>query len=325
MLNDPILWNDWHVVAPLATLEQTSILSVRLLGVDVVVWRTASGDVLAWRDLCIHRGTRLSLGEIVGNGQRLMCPYHGWTYDASGQCVEIPAHPEQVPPDRARVTTFAARVERDLVWVCLGEPAYDTPPFPEWHDSSYRRILCGPYDFRTAGPRIVENFLDVAHLPFVHEHTLGARERPEIRPYEVITDDEGVTASNITIFQPNPDGTGVGKDVTYTYRVFRPLTAYLRKEAKENGFAILLMVTPTDELHSHAWMWMLMNHSYDIPTEELRAFQDSVAGQDIPIVESQRPELLPLNLREELHLRSDRTAIAYRRWLNDIGLSYGTA
>jgi phenylpropionate dioxygenase-like ring-hydroxylating dioxygenase large terminal subunit len=47
--------------------------------------------------------------------------------------------------------------------------------------------------------------------------------------------------------------------------------------------------------------------------------------QDKPVVESQRPELLPLDLQEELHLRSDKTAIAYRRWLREIGMSYGTA
>ncbi|HYX49579.1 MAG TPA: hypothetical protein VE843_07540, partial [Ktedonobacteraceae bacterium] len=47
--------------------------------------------------------------------------------------------------------------------------------------------------------------------------------------------------------------------------------------------------------------------------------------QDVPIVESQRPELLPLDLQAELHLRSDRTAIAYRKWLKELGLTFGTA
>jgi hypothetical protein len=45
-----------------------------------------------------------------------------------------------------------------------------------------------------------------------------------------------------------------------------------------------------DELVSHAWMWMMMNHGHDIPDEEWRKFQDEVAGEDVPIVESQRPE-----------------------------------
>ncbi len=55
------------------------------------------------------------------------------------------------------------------------------------------------------------------------------------------------------------------------------------------------------------------------------AYQDSITGQDIPIVESQRPERLPLDLQAEMHLRSDRTAAAYRRWLKQVGLTFGTS
>jgi len=51
----------------------------------------------------------------------------------------------------------------------------------------------------------------------------------------------------------------------------------------------------------------------------------SLAAQDMPIVNSQRPELLPLDLQSELHLRSDQLAIAYRRWLKQMGMQYGTA
>jgi phenylpropionate dioxygenase-like ring-hydroxylating dioxygenase large terminal subunit len=69
-------------------------------------------------------------------------------------------------------------------------------------------------------------------------------------------------------------------------------------------------------------MWMAMNYE---PQGDMIAFQDKIFAQDRPIVESQRPELLPLDLQAELHLRSDRTAIAYRRWLRDLGVRTGTA
>lgn len=324
MIQDPILSHDWLAVAPLRDLEQNGILSARVLGEDIVIWRTANGDVLAWKDLCIHRGAKLSLGEIR-DGNSLMCPYHGWTYDTTGKCIQMPAHPEQAPPTKAVVKVYQAVVHFDFIWVCLGEPRYPLPPFPEWYDESYRRVLCGAYHFKAAAPRMIENFLDVAHFPFVHENILGVQERPQIPDYPVTKDKNGITASEITVFQPNPDGTGIAKDVTYTYQVHRPLVAYLRKDTDGPGFAILLMVTPHDTLDSSAWMWMLMNHSYDKTEEELRAFQDEIALQDIPIVESQRPELLPLDLQEELHLRSDRTAIAYRQWLNEMGLTFGIA
>ena len=322
MINDPILINDWHAVIPVKQLDAEGVVRARLLEEDIVIW-CAGDQVMAWKDLCIHRGSRLSLGEIQGD--TLMCAYHGWTYDQTGQCVRIPAHPDQTPPAKARVTTFQACIAYDFVWVCLGTPEYALPPFPEWQDETYRRVLCGPYTFHAAGPRMVENFLDVAHFPFVHENILGVRDHAEIADYEVVTDENGITAKDIDIFQPNPDGTGESKVVRYTYNVFRPLVAYFRKETAGPKFAILLMVTPIAEVHSLMWMWMVMNHSYEKSEEELRAFQDEIALQDLPIVESQRPELLPLDLQDELHLRSDKTAIAYRRWLNEIGLTFGTS
>ncbi len=322
MIQDPILLNDWHAVLPLAQLgARNNVAGARVLGEDIVIWKAGEG-VHAWKDLCIHRGTRLSLGAVLAEGS-LQCPYHGWVYDAAGKCVKIPAHPEQRPPAKARAFTYHAQIAYDMVWVCLGEPAYDIPDFDEWHDDAYRKILCGAYEFQAAAPRMVENFLDVAHFPFVHEDILGTQERPEIPDYEVVTDEHGITAADIRVFQPNPDGTHMPNWVTYTYKVYRPLVAYFRKEA-EQKFAILLMVTPIEEVHSLMWMWMVMTHG-DGTDATLRAFQDEIAMQDLPIVQSQRPELLPLDLQSELHLRSDKTAIAYRRWLNQLGLTFGTS
>jgi phenylpropionate dioxygenase-like ring-hydroxylating dioxygenase large terminal subunit len=72
-------------------------------------------------------------------------------------------------------------------------------------------------------------------------------------------------------------------------------------------------------------MWMAMNYGHETPEADLVAWQDRIFGQDRPILQSQRPELLPLDLQAELHLRSDRAAIAYRMWLRELGLTYGTA
>ncbi len=146
----------------------------------------------------------------------------------------------------------------------------------------------------------------------------------EMSDYEAVIGEDGVTADNIQVWQPDPDGTGVGKHVAYTYRVMRPLIAYFVKKTSQ-AFSIYFVVTPVSELESRGWMWMNMNYGYELSEEHLRNFQDTVAGQDIPIVESQRPERLPLDLQAELHLRSDRTAIAYRRWLHELGLVIGTA
>ena len=321
MLNDPVLVNDWHAVATVRDLENKNPLAVRLLGEDVVVWRL-HGEIHAWQDLCIHRGTKLSMGKLQQDC--LVCPYHGWQYDKRGQCVLFPAHPEQTPPPKARVTTYLVKEKYGLIWVSLGDPQHDIPAFPEWEDASYRKIPAGPYNFNAAAPRAIENFLDVAHFPFVHSGTLGDPKYPEIAEYEAIITDDGVVSEEIRVWQPDPDGTGQGAEVTYTYRVLRPLTAYFIK-TKGASFAAYYVVSPIDELKSRAWILMAMDYGFEQSTESLVAFQDGITGEDIPIVESQRPELLPLDLQEELHLRSDRMAIAYRKWLRQLGVTVGTA
>jgi phenylpropionate dioxygenase-like ring-hydroxylating dioxygenase large terminal subunit len=229
------------------------------------------------------------------------------------------------PPKKARAKAYRTVERYGLIWVSLGEPAADVPPFPEWEDESFRKLLCGPYPVEASGPRIVENFLDVAHFPYVHENVLGVPERPEIADYEVTVGEQGVEATGVRVWQPDPYGTGQGDWVAYTYRACRPLTAYLLKESTGPRFSILLTITPHEPARSTAWMWMAMNYGHDLPEQGLVEWQDRIFEQDRPILESQRPELLPLDLQAELHLRSDRAAIAYRRWLRQLGLSFGTA
>ena len=88
MINDPVLINDWHVMGRAEDLAEGAVLPVRLLGEELVLWRS-NGQVLAWQDLCLHRGARLSLGRVEAGS--LICPYHGWSYNQAGQCVRIAA------------------------------------------------------------------------------------------------------------------------------------------------------------------------------------------------------------------------------------------
>jgi phenylpropionate dioxygenase-like ring-hydroxylating dioxygenase large terminal subunit len=321
VLDDPVLIDDWHVVAYAPDLPEGRPVAARLLDEDLVLWRV--GDrVHAWRDLCAHRGARLSLGSV--DGDRLACRYHGWTYGEDGRCVHFPAHPDQRPPATARAMVYHAVQRYDWVWVSLGDPMHNVAPFPEWDDPTFRKVHCGPYPVNASGPRVVENFLDVTHFPFVHGGLLGDPAHPEVSDYAAVVDTDGVTASDISVWQPDPDGMGRGARVSYTYRVPRPLTAWFVKTSGGPRFAMYFTVTPVSERTSIAWMYVAMDYG-DQTDEEVRRFQDVIIEQDIPVVESQRPELLPLDLQAELHLRSDRTAIAYRRWLARLDVRVGTS
>ena len=105
MLDDPVLLEDWHPVAKVEDLASGGPVGARLLGEDIVVWR--SGDeYFAWKDLCVHRGTRLSLGRV--HGDRLECPYHGWTYGVDGRWCSCRPTPSRNRP-RKRASRHIAR------------------------------------------------------------------------------------------------------------------------------------------------------------------------------------------------------------------------
>lgn len=321
-MDDPLLLREWLAVAWSREVVAGKPVGRRVLGRDVVLWRAAE-SVQCWRDLCIHRGAKLSLGVV--RKDCLVCPYHAWEYDADGQCVLIPSQPSVPPPLKARAETYLARERYGMVWVCLGEPAGEVPEFPLAEEAGFRTVLAGPYAFAAKGPRVIENLFDVAHLGYVHAGLLGDSGRLEIEEYEVEMGARGPEAKNIRIWQPDPDGTGKAALVSYRYWAAGPLTAGIEKVQGARQFGILAQVAPVDAETVEVRMAISMNYGHEIPEAEIVAFQDRVTEQDRVVVESQRPEMLPLDLQAELHLRSDRMAIAYRKWLRAIGLRYGTA
>jgi len=325
VLVDPVLRSQWFVVAQSSEVPPGRPVARRLLGTDVVLWRDG-GEIHAWQDLCIHRGAKLSLGKVREGC--MVCPYHAWVYDGDGKCIHIPAQPDKVPPVRAQANVFHAIERYGLVWVCVAEPSGDLPLFSLAEDEGYRAFLCGPYRFEAKGPRLIENFLDVGHLAIVHAGLLGDEDHATIPNYEVeerSAEGKGPIARDIRIHQPDPDGTGKAAEVSYDYEVHAPLTASFVKSQGGNKLFMGYTITPIEETSGEAWAVFAMNYGFEIPEEDLRAFQRTVVMQDKAIVESQRPELLPLDLQKELHLRSDRMAIAYRRWLKTTGLKYGVA
>jgi phenylpropionate dioxygenase-like ring-hydroxylating dioxygenase large terminal subunit len=320
---DPVLVHDWFPLMEAKSVPPGKPVAARLLGEDLVVW-SDGGEFHAWRDLCIHRGAKLSLGRVTAEGC-LQCPYHGWIYDGAGACVRIPSHPGQKPPSKARTTVFACREAYGWVWACLSETPNELPVFPEWGDAGVRTFIMGPYEMEASGPRIIENFLDLAHLPVLHEGILGMGDRAEINRYAVEKRADGVYASDIVVWQPDPDGSGRPAEAHYTYRVIRPLAAYLSKRAGTSVFTMMIVASPMDEARSNAWIVISMRGAEETPSQQLIDWTNRVFLQDKPVVQSQRPELLPLDLQAELHLNCDRTSIAYRQWLNELGVEFGTS
>ncbi|WP_336663225.1 aromatic ring-hydroxylating dioxygenase subunit alpha [Kurthia gibsonii] len=321
-MKDEVLRNDWIVVCKEEDVKEQPLQQI-VLGERIVLFRNRKG-IHAFKDLCIHRGAALSLGCVKDD--QLVCPYHGWQYDDEGHCTKIPQLPEgKQISQKAQAFKYGCKVAYGFVWVNLNNNNPNFFPYEEVTGGEFRNVLWGPQSVEAKPPRIVENFLDVGHLAFVHEGYLGVQDKPVIGDYRVITEDERIYTTPIDVFQPDPDGSGQSKNVYYTYEVLRPLTVRFTKEEPNNGtkMTILLTIKPVEELKSVAYGILSFNYETGQTDEEIVAFQDMIFAQDKPIVENQKPEELPLDLQAELSLKFDRLSIAYRQYLKKTGVTLG--
>lgn len=317
----------WHPVADTQDVAQAP-LAARLLQRDIVLWRDGEGRVQAFTDQCPHRGARLSLGRV--HEGRLECPYHGWRFAASGQCEHVPALPHFTPPATHCARRHAVHEAHGLVWVRLEAGDAAPPAFGPEDDARLRKLNCGPYDVAASAPRIIENFLDMSHFGFVHEGWLGTREATAIEDYRVEPLPTGLRATGCKAWQPQSNlHSTQAAQVEYTYEVTGPYTAVLTKvpEAGTTAMqdwreAIALFVCPLTPETSRVW-FRLAVADFDTPDAKLRAFQHTIFTQDQPVLESQRPQRLPLDLRAELHTAADKASSAYRRFLKASGITFG--
>lgn len=323
----------WHPVV-LADALGAQPLAAQLLNQPLVLWRDAQGAAHAWADQCPHRGARLSLGRVCAG--QLECPYHGWQFAGTGDCVHVPALPGFVPGPKHSARTFEAQEAYGLLWVRLAKPATESvanalPTFGADSDARLRKVNCGPYDVATSAPRIVENFLDMAHFGFVHEGWLGARDATEIADYQVAPTPTGLLATHCRAWQPqsNLHSTQAAL-VEYSYEVTAPYTAVLTKIPEAGTTAvdgwresIALFICPVSPESSRVW-FRLAVADFESPDAKLQAFQHTIFTQDQPVLESQTPRCLPLNLQAEAHTAADKASSAYRRYLAQSGISFGT-
>lgn len=318
-----ILAGYWHPVAYASEVTDRP-LARRLLDVRLVVYRCGA-DIAVARDLCAHRGASLSRGWLDKGA--LVCAYHGFRYGLDGACVAVPAQPSTVPiSGKLRLRTFASAVRHGLVWVCLNPPA--AAPIPEWPGlaKSDRQTMEVPVSvWQAAAPRQVENFNDVAHLSWVHVGTFGNRAEPGIPDYAVRESPEALEFT-LTYRQVDRD-TFLAADpvitpMTYVYTLSPPFATRLAVHSPD-GRVLEIYDLASPETARRTRVHMLLSRNYDQADAAGPAieYQMHVNQEDIPVVEDQYPEDLPLDLRQEVHIAADRMSVAYRKRLKAMGLT----
>jgi phenylpropionate dioxygenase-like ring-hydroxylating dioxygenase large terminal subunit len=219
-------------------------------------------------------------------------------------------------------------VRHHHVWVSLGNPKSDLFEIPELAESGRCTICAASIGVHTSAPRMVENFLDIGHLPFVHTGILGDEGHAEVREYQAeVSDERDEILVPCVIYLPKASPKAKAPaDVPHVYRVPHPFCTMLCKSSPLDPARmdiIAMFVQPLDEENACAH---ILVSRIDDQSDEMgsRAFQLTIFGQDKPIIENQSPKRLPLHPRAELPVRSDAASLAYRRWLRGKNITYGT-
>ncbi|RWE69401.1 aromatic ring-hydroxylating dioxygenase subunit alpha [Mesorhizobium sp.] len=252
-----------------------------------------------------------------------------------GQDIELCRDEAGVPvvreilDDGGRSRALPAQERYGCLWTTLGRPNKDIFDIAESHEADRRFVPCGWVRMRASGLRVVENFLDMAHFPFVHTDILGSEPHTAVPRYlsEIRRDVDEVWATNCTFLQPRIAATESSGDFVHlTYRVPSPFVVMLYRvcpSAPDRLDAIALFIQPIEEDLCRAQPVMYLVDATSTDTALLN-FEQVIFLQDRIIVENQRPLLLPLEPRLEIPTRADGSSVAYRRWLKEKGLRFGT-
>ncbi len=176
-------------------------LRVRLLGEDLIGFRTTSGTVGLVQNNCPHRGTSLFYGRNEEEGIR--CVYHGWKFDVRGRCVDTPTEPpESQFKHKVRARAYPCVERGGLVWTYLG-PRPTPPPLPELEPNMVPESGVQIYQRECNWMQALEGDIDTGHTVFLHLGGVDASEVPEgswsrhvlatrAATYEVVDTDSGV-------------------------------------------------------------------------------------------------------------------------------------
>lgn len=320
----------WHPVARSADVGPGQVRGVRLLDEDLVLWRAADGALGLADDLCPHRGTMLSAGGVVTATGTLACPYHAWEFDPAGRCRRIP----QLADDRraaarVRLATYRTAEHAGLVWACLvadGEERRGLPAVPQVGEPGWWWHAGRPQHWQCQAPRMVENYLDVAHFGVLHAASFGNPDVEVVDPYHPVVEPDGLAITYSFPYltrdrwSPPVDGRPATRFVDYGYRVELPFAAWIRGlGVRDTAYYTYAVASPVSARETTVHWVVAFPDSLRYSEDELDAGFLPFFEEDRVVVEQQRPEWLPLDLGIELQMPFDRIAVAYRRALLALG------
>src|SRR5438477_2444291 len=183
-------------------------IRTRLLGENLVAFRDSAGRVGLFDHNCPHRGTSLYFGRNEEDGLR--CIYHGWKFDVTGACVDMPSEkPERVFKEKVRAVAYPCIERNGVIWAYMG-PRKEPPPLPELPGNMVEGCVVRKFVERCNYMQALEGDIDTVHWGFLHAG--------HVRPTDVVFNSPDYFATKIRYFDSIVVDTAIGA----TYGAVRP-------------------------------------------------------------------------------------------------------
>lgn len=315
--------NQWYAVLESKELKKNKPIGVTRFSEKLVFWRDANEQISCIYDQCCHRGASLSNGKIINN--HIECPFHGFQYDSSGKVNIIPANgKKKAVPDNYIVNSYLAKEAYGFIWVWYGdkkENIHEIPFFEELKQGYSHVGFCENWGVHYT--RAIENQLDVVHLPFVHNTTIGRGNKILVNGPVVKWKDNLMTfyVKNEEDNGQEPQKPGDIEDFEKLFSL-QLLMPNLWQNRISDKIRIVAAFAPIDEENTRIYLRFYQNFAKIPVLKQVvnilsNMFNRKILHQDRYVVITQLPKKSELIMDENL-IQGDLPIIEYRKKRNEL-------
>lgn len=299
----------WYIAAESRDLKQKA-LAVSLFGEHIVLFRAVNGQLAALEDRCSHRNMALSLGTVTSGC--LTCPYHGWTFDGAGRCVQIPSLGSRERLPNHGVRAYPVREHGGYVWVYPGESIPEAAPFqfPHFGEHGWTSFRMRTL-FHASIEACLENFLDCPHTVYVHggwfrnhdTRELSATVRCTGESVDVDFRGEPISKSLVSkLFFPN------GRELRHTDRFLMPNISRVDYDfGPDRHFIITSQCTPLSEYETEVYTVITFSFGRIAPLVRLllEPVCRKIIRQDVDVLAAQTTQTRRFGGPQFCHVKTD--------------------
>jgi phenylpropionate dioxygenase-like ring-hydroxylating dioxygenase large terminal subunit len=299
----------WYIAAESRELKQKPVAAAPF-GERMVLFRTVDGQVAALEDRCSHRNMPLSLGSVASGC--VTCPYHGWTFDGAGRCVQIPSLGSRERLPNHGVRAYPVREHDGCVWVYPGESIPESAPFqfPHYGERGWTGFRMRTR-FRASVEACLENFLDCPHTVYVHggwfrnhdTRELSATVRSTSESVDVEFRGEPITKSLVSrLFFPNE------RELRHTDRFLMPNISRVDYDfGPDRHFIITSQCTPLSEYETEVHTLITFSFGRIGPLVRLllEPICRKIIRQDVDVLALQSEQLQHFGGPQFCHVETD--------------------